>query len=168
MDSLIKVALWNQFGAALDTLEDALNLCPDDLWCVQLWHDEDDERYGQFWFIAFHALMWLDLFLTGSEEEFVPPAPFHRRALPEQPYSKEQVHAYLTHCRQRARSIIAALTDEQAHRICVFKWMEPSYLELQIYSLRHVQEHAAELNMILGHHGVTGMDWVAKARSSLT
>ncbi len=57
-----------------------------------------------------------------------------------------------------------ALTDEQAYRICTFDWMEPTFLELQIYSLRHIQEHAAQLNLVLGEHGVTGQDWVAQAR----
>ena len=36
--------------------------------------DEEDARYGQFWFIAYHTLFWLDLFLTGSSEGFAPPA----------------------------------------------------------------------------------------------
>lgn len=35
-----------------------------------LWKDADDERYGQFWFVAYHTLKWLDLFLTGTMERF--------------------------------------------------------------------------------------------------
>ena len=42
--------------------------------------------------------------------------------------------------------------------------MEPTFVELQLYSMRHVQEHAAQLNLVLGQHGVTGQDWVPKAR----
>ena len=56
------------------------------------------------------------------------------------------------------------LTDEKARQICVFEWMEPTYLELQLYSMRHLQEHAAQMNLVLGQHGVTGQDWVATAR----
>jgi len=60
--------------------------------------------------------------------------------------------------------MIEALTEEQAARVCTFPWMQPTYLELQLYSMRHIQERAAQLNLILGHRGITGQDWVAKAR----
>lgn len=40
----------------------------------------------------------------------------------------------------------------------------PPYLELQLYNMRHVQEHASQLQLLLGQHGVPGLDWVAKAR----
>jgi hypothetical protein len=40
-----------------------------------------------------------------------------------------------------------------------------SYFELQLYNLRHVQEHAAQLHLFLGQHvpETTG-GWVARAR----
>lgn len=31
-------------------------------------------------------------------------------------------------------------------------------------SMRHVQEHASQLNLFLGQNGVSGPDWVASAR----
>ncbi|MBK9124739.1 MAG: DinB family protein [Chloroflexi bacterium] len=166
MDANLKSSLWNQFGAAIDTLDDALTLCPDSLWETVLWDDEEDARYGQFWFIAYHTLFWTDLFLGGSYADFTPPAPFIRGTLPDQPYAKDDVHAYLKACRAKVKAMSEALTDEQAARVCTFPWMTPSYLELQFYSLRHVQEHAAQLNLILGHRGITGQDWVAKARDN--
>lgn len=164
MDKTLTTSIWQQFGAAIDTLEDAINLCPESLWTGVLWHDADDSRYGNFWYIAYHTLSWLDLFLTGSSEGFAPPAPFIRGVLPEKPYTREDILNYLSQCRQKSRTIIEALTDEQAYRVCKFEWMEPTFLELQLYSMRHIQEHAAQLNYFLGQHGVTGQDWVAKAR----
>jgi uncharacterized damage-inducible protein DinB len=164
MDITTKNGLWQQFGAAIDMLDDAISMCPDHLWTASLWDDEDDPRYGQFWYIAAHTLSWLDLFLTGSREGFTPPPPFIRGALPEQPYSKEDVNAYLRQCRQKCQAAIEGLTDEKARQVCTFPWMEPTYLELQLYSMRHVQEHAAQLNLVLGQHGVTGQDWVPYAR----
>ncbi|MEO8394213.1 MAG: DinB family protein, partial [Chloroflexota bacterium] len=142
MDTILKTSVWQQFGAAVDTLDDALNLCPAPLWTAILWDDSEDVRYGQFWFIAYHTLFWLDLFLTGSMEGFKPPPPFVRGKLPENPYSKEDVHAYLRQCRQKSHATIEALTDAQAYQICTFEWMEPTFLELQLYSMRHIQEHA--------------------------
>jgi len=164
MDINWRSSIWKQFGAAVDMLGDAIVLCPDHLWTAVLWKDTNDVRYGQFWFVAFHALYWLDLFLTGTKEGFVPPSPFIRGALPEQPYPKDQILAYLGACRKKCQSTIEGLTDEKAQQRCVFEWMEPSFLELQLYSMRHVQEHAAQLNLVLGQHDVTGLDWIASAR----
>jgi hypothetical protein len=164
MDTILKTGVWQQFGAALDMFDDAINLCPDDLWTAVLWKDEEDARYGQFWFIASHTLTWLDLFLTGSSEGFLPPPPFLRGRLPDTPYTKADIFAYLNQCRQKAQATIEGLTDETAYRICKFEWMEPTFLELQLYSMRHIQEHGAQLNLFLGQHDITGMDWVAKAR----
>ena len=167
MDAMLKTSLWQQFGAALDMLDDAITLCPDHLWTAQVWKDPDDARYGQYWFIASHALSWTDLYLTGSREGFTPPPPFVRGRLPDQPYTKADVRGYLLHCRQKAYDTIMALTDEQASRVCVFEWMEPTFLELQLYSMRHIQEHAAQLNLLLGAHEVESLDWVAMAREKV-
>lgn len=160
----IKALVWNQYGAALDMLEDAIRLCPDTLWGLQLWDDPDDARYGQFWLLAYHAVFWSDLYFTGASEGFAPPPPFVRGKLPDQPYTKDQVLAYLGACRATGRATLAGLTDERAQRMCVFQWMEKPFLELQIYALRHVQEHAGQLSLALGQHGVTGFDWVPSAR----
>ena len=164
MDTTLKTSIWQQFGASIDMLDDAISACPDRLWSAVLWNDPDDPRYGQFWFVAYHTLFWLDLFLTGSSEGFAPPEPFIRGVLPEKPYTKDDVLTYLKQCRQKCQAAIEALTDEKALRVCIFDWMEPTFHELQLYSMRHVQEHAAQLSFFLGQNGVSGPDWVAKAR----
>ena len=146
MDTTLKTSLWQQFGASIDMLSDAISACPDRLWTVVLWDDSDGPRYGEFWAVARHCLMWLDLFLTGSGEGFTPPAPFVRGVLPEQPHTKDEILAYLGHCRQKCQTVIQGLTDERAHEVCTFSWMEPTFLELQLYNMRHVQEHAAQLS----------------------
>jgi hypothetical protein len=40
-----------------------------------------------------------------------------------------------------------------------------SILELQLYTLRHVQEHAAQLSLFLGQHAIPdeALDWVPRA-----
>ena len=166
MDANLKTSLWNQFGAAIDTLDDALTLCPDSLWETVLWDDEEDARYGQFWYVAYHTVVWLDLYLFGASEGFAPPPPFVRGQLPEKPHTKELVRGYLAQCRQKCQTILESLTDEKANQICTFDWIETSYLMLQIYSMRHVQEHASQLNLILGQHDVPELDWVATARKN--
>lgn len=168
MDTLnvTKSALWQQFGAAIDMLDDAIRLCPAEVWTAVVWEDADDARYGHFWYIAYHTVSWLDLFLTGTREGFTPPPPFIRGALPDQPYTLDQVRGYLAQCRRKSEAIFAALTAEQAAQRCKFEWMELSFLELQLYSMRHIQEHAAQLNYILGQQQVAGLDWVAQARTT--
>lgn len=164
MDSNLKTSLWLQFGAAIDTLDDNIGLCPASLWTAAVWPDEEDERYGQFWYVATHTLVWLDLFLTGSGEGFAPPAPFVRGRLPDTPYTQDQVRAYLQACRHKCRATIEGLTDERAQQLCPFPWFKPTFLELQLYCMRHVMEHAAQLGYFLGQQGVVGMDWVSQAR----
>lgn len=166
MDTMLKTSLWQQFGAAIDMLDDAITLCPDPLWTTALWKDPDDVRYGHFWFIAYHTLFWLDLYLTGASDGFAPPAPFIRGALPETPYTKSQIYTYLNACRRKCRATIAALSDENANNVCTFDWGTFTFLELQLYNMRHVQEHASQLNLLLGQHDVPGLDWVAKARNT--
>ena len=42
------------------------------------------------------------------------------------------------------------MSHEQANRLCRFAWGELPFAELQLYSMRHVQEHAGQLHMFLG------------------
>lgn len=160
----LKSNLWHQFGAAFDMFNDALDLCPDELWTAAMWKDSENAAYGQVWYIAYHTLSWADLFLGGSYKEFQPPAPFIRGKLPEKPYTKEEIYGYFNLVRQKCQTTLESLTDEKANQICMFEWMEPSYFELQMYSMRHVQEHGAQLNLFLGQQGIEGQDWVAVAR----
>lgn len=167
MDTTLKTILWQQFGAAIDMLDDAIITCPERLWTANLWDEEDDQRYGQFWYLAFHTLFWLDLYLTGGYDGFAPPAPFLAHELPEEPYTKEEIRDYLLHCRRKCQSVIEGLTDEKASQICTFKFMELGFLELQIYTMRHVQEHGAQLKMLLGQKGIRANDWIAQARDTV-
>lgn len=183
-DTVWSTPLWRQFGAAIDMLENALVACPASLWKASLWRvpPESDfpPQFAQFWYLTFHALVWLDLYLAGvPEEEFAPPAPFVRgvldsvEALPAESYSKEDLRAYLVSLREKCHTTLAALTDEQARRLVEYPWSggQPiSYLELQLYNLRHVQEHAAQLSLFLGQHAIpdADLDWVPLAKDAPT
>lgn len=166
MDTTWKTSLWLQFGAAIDMLDSAMGYCPDELWHATLFDSPDEEpEYNQVWFLVYHTLFWLDLYLSGYSEGFTPPAPFIRGRLPEKPYTKDEVHAYLEHGRRKCQATIEALTDERARQRCEFDWVEASFLELQLYNMRHVQEHAAQLNFWLGQHGIPVNDWITKAEN---
>ena len=180
VETTLSTALWQQFGATIDMLENALLSCPASLWQERLWHtpsqSEFPPQFSEFWYVTFHVLVWLDLYLSGvPEEEFAPPAPFVQgeldsiEALPEQPYTREELHAYLASTRQKCHNTLLALTDERACRLVEYAWSEGqpiSFLELQLYSMRHVQEHAAQLSLFLGQHSVPdeALDWVPRAK----
>lgn len=155
--------LWRQFAVAIDSLGAALRKCPDELWEKRLWADEPGQwvaaGFASFWYLGYHALFWLDLYLTGAEEGFAPPPPFAlvemeaNEALP-RTYSRAELLDYLELCRRRCQETIAALSTEQAQRVCRFPWGAVPFAELLLYTMRHVQEHAAQLHLFLGQHNV--------------
>jgi hypothetical protein len=173
MDIVLKTSIWQQFGAAIDTLEGAVRLCPDHLWMGQLWdHPDDPPDFSRYWYLVYHTLFWLDLYLTGQVEGFAPPPPYTLDELdpagltPAQPYSKDMLLDYLRDCRVRCQSVIETLTDESASRSCRFGWGEISYTGLLLYNMRHVQEHAAQLSLFLGQQRIPAPRWVTKAKTS--
>jgi uncharacterized damage-inducible protein DinB len=169
LDSFWKDALWQQFGAAIDMLEDAIRACPDDHWQDEMWRFEP--QLSQFWYIAYHVLFWLDFYLSGSEDGFQPPAPFTMSefdpagALPPSVYAKDEILAYLHYGREKCRATIAGLTNARAREVLRFGKREQSYAELLLYNMRHVQEHGAQLSLYLGQIAERDGRWVGKARS---
>jgi hypothetical protein len=165
--------LLRQFEASIDMLGDALRDCPDELWEKKLWDDQLDQwvavGFPTFWYLGYHALFWLDLYLTGAEEGFTPPAPFDlvemepNEALP-RTYTREELLGYVDYCRQRCRETIRTLSIEQANRLCQFGWGELTFAELQLYSLRHVQEHGAQLRMFIGQQTGKPIKWISQAK----
>lgn len=180
METTLRTALWRQFGAAIAMLENTLLACPAPLWRERLWSAPPPPgfppQFAEFWYVTFHALVWLDLYLSGiPESEFAPPAPFPQgeidsvETLPERPYAKEELHAYLVSIRQKCRTQLLRLSDEKARQPVEYPWSREqpiSFLELQLYNLRHVQEHAAQLSLFLGQHAIpdANLGWVGQAK----
>jgi hypothetical protein len=160
-----KTIIWQQFGAAIDMLENGLVACPDQLW-------SDRSREPEYWYVLFHTLFFLDLYLSDSVEGFSPPTPFTldeldpRGLIPEHPYTKEELRNYLEHGRRKCRLTIEALTDGRAVELLSFGSIEGSRAELLLYNLRHVQHHAAQLNLLLRQTTGSAPGWVARAKSN--
>ena len=163
MDATLKSIVWHQFGAAIDMLDNAIVVCPDPLW-------GDRSRRPEYWYLVFHTLFFLDLYLSPPGGDFAPPAPFTLDELdpaaapPDRPYTKDELLAYLRHGRRKCQSTLAALTDAQASERCRFGWGEVSRLELLLYNMRHVQHHAAQMNLVLRQAAGFAPGWVAQAR----
>lgn len=159
-----KDLLWPQFGAAIDMLENALLACPEELW-------SDRTRQPEYWYIVYHTLFFLDLYLSDSIDAFTPPLPFTldeldpSGKLPPRPYTKEELHTYLEHGRRKCRASLEALADEAAHQRCGIEWHDISVVELHLYNMRHVQHHAGQLNLILRQATDSAPRWVKRAQS---
>jgi len=153
--------LWRQFDKSLGHFGKALRNCPDELWERRVWEDEPGQwvarGFGTFWYLCYHTLFWLDLYLTGAEEGFTPPEPFAlvemeaNETLP-RTYTRAELLQYFDLCRDRCRETILGMTSDQANRLCRFPWGTLPFAELQLYNMRHVEEHAAQLHMFIGQH----------------
>lgn len=155
--------LWRQFAAALDSFDAALRDCPDALWEARLWDDEPGQwvapGFSAYWYLCYHTIFWLDLYLTGAEEGFMPPEPFDLVEMKDdeelpRTYTRAELLGYLAACRQKYQETLATLSPEKSGRMCTFPWGEVPFGELMLYTMLHVQEHAAQLHMFLGQHGV--------------
>ena len=160
MNNTLKIELWKQFGAALDMLENALVKCPDTIW--------DDEN--KFWYNAYHCLFFTDYDLTTDPENFHPPEPYTMSEMdpsgimPERTYTKEELIAYLGHSREKARKLI--MQD-----IADMRWNNGrrnySMTEHLLHSMRHVQHHTGQLNMLLGKVDHDLPIWVSQTKINL-
>jgi hypothetical protein len=164
VDTTSRAALWHQFGAAIEMLDNALQACPEELW-------GDKSREPQFWYLVYHTLFWLDLYLSESLDGFSPPPPFNLDELdptgimPARVYTREELSGYLEHGRAKCQARIEALTPEEAGRRVPFEWLDLSFGELLLYNLRHVQHGVAQLNLLLRQNTGSAPAWVARAAS---
>lgn len=163
MENIWKSIVWPQFGAAIKMLENAINACSEDLW-------SDRTKKHEFWYTAYHTLFWLDFYLSESADDFVPPDPFTlceldpAGVLPERVYTKAELLSYLEHGRDKCRAVIDALSDGTAARIFKFGTLDLCFGELLLYNMRHVQHHAAQLNLLLRQNIDSAPRWVKRAK----
>jgi hypothetical protein len=172
MDATWKTIIWQQFGAAIDMLDNTLRACPDGLWQERLYNERSVQpEFAEFWYVAYHALFWLDFYLSESADGFAPPAPFTLSEfdpglLPEQVYTKAELQTYLKYGRKKCQTRIETLIDGKAPQRCRPDWSGMTIAELLLYNMRHVQEHAAQLSLFLGQNLGSAPSWVAKARNT--
>ncbi|MDJ1479998.1 DinB family protein [Cytophagaceae bacterium YF14B1] len=169
MNNTIKEIIWNQFGASIDMLLNAISNCPDDYFITN----------KRFYYIAFHSTIFLDYYLTIPPKDFSPLLSFTQKEPEERPkeaiddlipdkiYSKQEIVEYLKQSREKCRQLIYALTDETLNER--FKEgddpsdMDYPILEILLYNLRHTQHHTAQLNMLLQQDLEKHMAWSFRA-----
>ena len=157
----VKSALIDQYGAALEMLKQAIIQCP-----AASWNDTQDRK--QFWQVAYHTLFYTHLYLHDNLKAFQPWAkhskeaehlgPLHEKAEMVEPYSRAEVLEFLELCRQTVEKNVSSQDLEAESG---FDWLPFNKLELQLYNIRHIQHHAAELIEWLGAAEGIDVDWVS-------
>lgn len=159
----VRDILISQYQASLAMLEQTISKCPESIW-------NSPEDKTKFWHIAYHALFYTHLYLY-SEQEFSPwskhrpdyqylgriPRPPHSLPAIGEPYDKESVLEYLAFCQGQVAEKVPQLNLEADSG---FDWLPFGKLELQIYNIRHLQQHTGELMERLGARAGIEIDWI--------
>ena len=179
--NILQQSLWKHFGASIDMLGNAIKLWPEEHWNTN----------KKFFYNVYHALVFLDYYLTIPPKNYAAPLPFTLTepghipqdaiddVVPDRIYSKKELLDYLQSSREKCRNLIAGLTAEKLNE----RWIDESenmYLELSssdalsysvldilLYNMRHVQHHAAQLNLFLRQQINNAPDYVSHAEDDL-
>lgn len=150
----VKEIIKSQYWASLEMLRGAVTRCPDSLW-------DNQADINRFWQVAYHALYYTHLYLQPNEQAFVPWAKnkvgSHRLEKEAEPYRKEEILEYLEICREQVETQVSALDLEAPSG---FEWLPFNKLELQLYTIRHIQQHTGELSERLSATGGIEVQWV--------
>ncbi len=172
MITAVKQGLWSQFGASIDMLKNAIAMWPEESWTA-------DRR---FFYMAYHALVFLDYYLTiPAPKSFASPLSFTLAesgvkvegmiddVMPDRIYTRKELLDYLQKTRAKCHDVIAGLSEGQLSE----RWIEYdggkiskdlSVLEILLYNMRHVQHHAAQLNTMLRNKINDAPRWVRTAQ----
>jgi hypothetical protein len=163
---VVKDALRNQVLAALSTLRQCLDNCPDSEWDK----GHNDAPFSQ---VAFHALFYTDFYLGRGELGFkdqeyhkTHPSLFsdYEELEDRQPvhlYLKAQLYEYLSFCAAKVAKSLDSEDDATLSGDSGFPHRRLSRLELYIYLIRHIQHHAAQLGLRVQTLTGRELSWVS-------
>ena len=160
----VTAVIRSQYLAGLEMLKQAVGQCPEALW------DSPDDSTPT-WHLAYHALFYTHLYLQESpqvfaawakhraEYQFIGPLPWPPHAPPQigEPYTPAEVLEYLAFCQAEVERRVPQLQLEGPSG---FEWLPFGRLELQLYSIRHLQQHVGELMERLGRRAGLQFPWV--------
>ncbi|MBV7529417.1 DinB family protein [Chitinophaga sp. sic0106] len=165
MTPQLRKSLWNQFGASIDMLTNAISSYPENLWYEQ----------KKFFYISYHVAVFLDYYITIPAATLSSPLPFTLSddipadgiddIVPDKIYSKEEILAYIASSRKKSQELILNMTEVDFATL----WTEIEsdkvmpVFELFLYNMRHVQHHTAQLNMILRKETGSAPGWIRYA-----
>jgi hypothetical protein len=156
----VREVLKSQYQASLEMLRQAIAQCPERLWRSRAYENE-------YWHIVYHVLFYTHFYLHPSESDFVP----WEKQLDEYTslggpgaevgggsfYDKEDLLAYHALCLDQVEKQLNTLDLEAESG---FHWLPFDKLELQLYNIRHIQQHTGELCERLDATGEVEVQWV--------
>jgi hypothetical protein len=140
----------SQYLAAMEMLKQVIVKCPEALWNAP--GDQDP-----CWRKAYHTLFYAHLYLQENQDSFVPWEKHHD---PDTglPFTQDDVLEYLAFVQKQVIARVPVLDMENESG---FYWLPFTRLELQLYNIRHIQQHAGELYERLGDRKNIELDWVS-------
>jgi hypothetical protein len=147
-------AIQSQYLAALGMLKQVIVKCPEALW-------DAPGNQDKFWRKSYHALFYTHLYLQNAEKDFIPWEKHHDPD-GETSFTKDEVLDYLSFVEQQVLERVPA-TDLEIES--GFYWLPFDKLELQLYNLRHIQQHTGELYERLGTHENIELGWILSGNS---
>ncbi|MBI1729795.1 hypothetical protein HY229_00705 [Candidatus Acetothermia bacterium] len=161
----LKELFLNQYEAAFCTLNACIDRCPDSTWDAPV-------AETAFCQVLFHTLLFADIYL-GQNEAAVRLQPFHLEnkrifrdyeeledRIPVLLYDKTFIKTYLAYCRKKAAHVTGEESAETLNARPDFPGRNFSRAELHVYNIRHIQNHAAQLNLTLFKNHKTEIIWV--------
>ena len=148
----VKPILQSQYLAALAMLKQAVVKCPPDAW-------DDPKHKDKFWFVAYHTLYYAHRYLKAQEQGFRRWEK-RRHDKPGLPFSRDEILEKLLMVErdvmeQIPRMNLGAESDSLANK-----------LELQIYNIRHIQQHTGELYERLSAHNIK-LEWASQRNKEM-
>ena len=165
---IIKDALNEQYGAAIGMMKQNLKICPKEVW-------DDRTRGPPFWHVAYHAMWFLDWYLSDSKkarESFKSKfgdssSHFEQLAvnnIRDVVLTPKQLIEFLSEIKEKAKNRINNLTSDELTKPSIFDWHGNSVLSSLLYNLRHIMLHIGTLNLRLRRKGVKLDNWVTHQR----
>jgi hypothetical protein len=140
----------SQYLASLAMLKQAISKCPPEAW-------DNPQDNDKFWFVAYHALRFAHQYLKAKEKGY-PRWEQRLYSNPGMPLSKDEV---LERLAQVERDVVEQIPvmdfDEQTGATGALA----NKFELQLYNIRHIQQHTGELYQRLSPYNLK-LEWASQ------
>jgi hypothetical protein len=121
--------------------------------------DESIQVFSAIWTVAYHCLFYLDFYMTTDMASFETPEyirggveedpinEFGTAKFPDPVYPRELLLRYLDYGRERARTVLASLSDDDVAKKCphFHPHQGKTFEQLIQVNLAHVREHGGQI-----------------------
>ena len=144
----LKQVIQSQYLASLGMLKQAVVKCPPEAW-------DNSRNRNRFWFVAYHTLFWAHRYLKAQKQGY-PRWEVRRYSQPGNPFKKEELLDRLALVEKDVVEQIEIMNLDQT----IGALGLANKLEMQLYNIRHIQQHAGELYEKLSAYQNIKLGWV--------